>query len=112
MHTVYDDAAKFSRAKGECSDAFPANKMGVPIFSKQYRYWEVLTAAPASLAQPTDAFICSTDGTVTIGGADDDTTALAITVKAGVIYEFAVSKMTAAAAGTVTGLWHRKPSNP
>ncbi len=112
MHVVHDVPAKFARALPEDSDVVPGTAMGVPIFSAQYRYFAVITPSNTALDIPCDGLICATDGTVTVVGADGIGAAVAITVKAGVEYRFACSKVTASGAGAVTGLWHRAPVAP
>lgn len=108
----YDETPP-ARADREESALWPGQKMGVPLVSEQYRHIEAIAPSGALLAQPTDGVMLSAAGNVTATSVDDPTaTPFVLALLAGVVYPFALAKVTVVSAGTLFALHHRKPSEP
>lgn len=112
MQQRYDETP-VARADREESALWPAQKMGVPLVSGQYRHIEPIVPGASALAQPTDGIMLSAAGNVTATSVDDPGAApFTLALLAGVVYPFALAKVTAVSAGTLFALHHRKPSEP
>jgi hypothetical protein len=113
MYLKYETAPTPMGTAGEERNTAPAQAMGVPLTSRQYRYLAPIVPAPGDLTFPADGIMVTVNANVTLTLADDpDGTPILLPLLAGVQYDLAIAKVTIVSAGTAYALYHRKPAAP
>lgn len=111
MHVKYE-VAQTPMGAGEERQFLPGSQLGVPLFSRQYRYAVAITPSATPFTTAADGIMVSANANVTFTLADDPAaTAVTLALLAGVQYDLAVAKVTTVSAGTAIALYHRKPAS-